>query len=75
VGACHTGFFRCYQGVVEGLGDSEKNQPHSSEGVEDLFYEINFSLMKNGICPDDMELDEVLWVLKKINEEVMKEGE
>jgi hypothetical protein len=31
--------------------------------------------MKNGICPDDMELDEVLWVLKKINEEVMKEGE
>jgi len=37
--------------------------------VDELFYEIGVRLNKEGVNPDDMELVEVYWILKKINEE------
>ena len=33
-----------------------------------LFYDISYIMLKNGINPDDMELEEVFYMLKKISE-------
>jgi hypothetical protein len=38
--------------------------------IIELFYEIGFRLNKAGVNPDDMEMDEVYWILKKINQDV-----
>jgi len=55
------------------IGNRSGDVPISTENkirIDELFYEIGFRLNKAGVNPDDMELDEVYWILKKINEEI-----
>ena len=51
--------------------DTDNGKQTTDNGIkpDELFYEIGFRLNKAGVNPDDMELDEVYWILKKINEE------